>query len=258
MVKRLSRQITKEFGKITESILRNRIQSKIKETQNPIQRGFTAKTSPLNSAVILEEIVRECKDSGKSVYFIFLDAKSAFDVVDHKHLMRRLYHIGVQDKHWSLIISMHQQASCVVKLAGDRSDSFTTEQGVCQGSILNAELYKVYGNPFLNRLTNSDKGMTIGTICCNSSACADDLTVGSKTEHDAQVLTSESADFSNLERYDLQVLRSVALKVTPVMKTNSDTESYEFKMDGTKIPNVCTTKHLGIKRATTISIKFPF
>ena len=57
------------------------------------------KTSPLNSALILEEIVREYKDSGESVYFIFLGAKSAFDVVDHKHLMRHLYHIGVQDKH---------------------------------------------------------------------------------------------------------------------------------------------------------------
>ena len=100
-------------GKIIESILRNRIQPKIEETQSPSQSGFM--TSPLNSALILEEIVKECKDSGESVHFIFFDAKSAFDVVDHKHLMRRLYHIGVQDKHWSLISSMHQQATNVVK-----------------------------------------------------------------------------------------------------------------------------------------------
>ena len=89
--------------------------------------------------------------------------------------------------------------------------------------ILSVDLYKVYGNPLLNRLTDSGVGMTIGTVCCNSSACADDLTVGSKTESGAQVLASESNDFATLERYELQAVKSVALKVTPVTKADSDT-----------------------------------
>jgi hypothetical protein len=38
---------------------------------------------------------------------VLLDAKSAFDVVIHSHLMRRVYHAGIQDKHWSLINGMH-------------------------------------------------------------------------------------------------------------------------------------------------------
>ena len=225
----------------------------INETQNPSQRGFTAKTSPLNSALIVEETIRECKDTGESVHLIFLDAKSAFDVVDHKHLMRRLYHIGVHDRHWTLINSMHHQAESVVKWAGDRSDPFEIGQGVRQGGILSADLYKVYGNPLLNRLTDSGVGMTIGTVCCNASACADDLTVGSKTESGAQVLASVSNDFANLERYELQAVKSVALKVTPVTKTDSVTEKHEFELDGIKMPNVTTTTHLGMKRSTTIT-----
>jgi hypothetical protein len=48
---------------------------------------------------------------------VLLDAKSAFDVVIHSHLIRRVYHAGIQDKHWSLINSMHQKASSSVKLA---------------------------------------------------------------------------------------------------------------------------------------------
>ena len=55
------------IGKVIEAILRNRIQSIINETRNPNQRGFTAKTSPLNSALIVEETIRECKDSCESV-----------------------------------------------------------------------------------------------------------------------------------------------------------------------------------------------
>ena len=54
--------------------------------------------------------------------------------------------------------------------------------------------------------------MTIGNVCCNSCACADDLTVVSKTENGAR----ESNDFANLECYELETVKSVGLKVTPV------------------------------------------
>ena len=37
------------------------------------------------------------------------------------------------------------------------------------------------------------------------------------------------------------------------MKSNGDTEFYEFEMGDTKTPNDSSTTHLGIKRATTIS-----
>ena len=38
------------IGKVIEAILRNRIQPMINDTQNPCQRAFTSKKSPLNSA----------------------------------------------------------------------------------------------------------------------------------------------------------------------------------------------------------------
>ena len=67
------------------------------------------------------------------------------------------------------------------------------------------------------------------------------------------MLASVSNDFANLERYELQAVKSVALKVTPVTKTDSVTEKHEFELDGIKMPNVTTTTHLGMKRSTTIT-----
>ena len=67
------------------------------------------------------------------------------------------------------------------------------------------------------------------------------------------MLASVSNDLANLERYELQAVKSVALKVTPVTKTDSVTEKHEFEQDGIKMPNVTTTTHLGIKRSTTIT-----
>ena len=64
--------------------------------QNSLQSGFTKHSSPMNCSLIVEETIREYKDLRKPVYIAFLDAKSAFDVVSHDSLLRKLFHAGVE------------------------------------------------------------------------------------------------------------------------------------------------------------------
>ena len=100
--------------KIIEVIIKERIRTKCGEAQNLLQRGFTQNASPMNAALIgLEEFLRDSKDRNIFAHLILLDVKSAFDVVNHEHLLRRLYHIGIQDRHWSLTSSLHQLGSVV-------------------------------------------------------------------------------------------------------------------------------------------------
>ena len=102
--------VTPRISKLLESIIKKRIQPFIEQTQNPLQRGFTKGSSPMNCSLILEELIRELKDMKKDVFIAFLDAQSAFDVVDHASLMRRLFHIGVDGALWNLIYSLHSNA----------------------------------------------------------------------------------------------------------------------------------------------------
>ena len=203
--------------------------------QSEIQRGFTAGVSPLNAALILEEVTREYKDQGDPVYLIFLEAKSTFDVVDHTHLMRQLYHTGVDNTHWSLVDDMHQNASSIVKWAGDHSDPFEVNQGVRQGGILSADLYKIHINPALERLKNSGVGYRIGDIFCGATACADDRTVGSKDPNGGQVMLSESEDFSTLGRFDYQPVKSVTVTVQPSSSSTSNSTEPDFELNCTKL-----------------------
>ena len=83
--------------KIIEAILKERISPHCDRAQNPYQCGFTRNASPMNAGLIVEEFLRESKDNNLTAHLILLDAKSAFDVVDHAHMLRRLFHIGVQD-----------------------------------------------------------------------------------------------------------------------------------------------------------------
>ena len=122
--------------KIVEILLRNRIQSIIEKVQSNLQRGFTRHSSPMNCSLILEEVIREYKNQRKPLYVAFLDVKSAFDVVSHDSLLRKLFHIGVEGTNWTLIHSLHQGAESVIKWKGAYSETFEVHQGVRQGGYL--------------------------------------------------------------------------------------------------------------------------
>ena len=69
----------------------------------------------MNTALILEEFIRDRRDLGAPAYIVFLDAKAAFDAVSHQSLMRKLFYIGVEGNLWTLVNSLHQDAQSAVK-----------------------------------------------------------------------------------------------------------------------------------------------
>ena len=84
--------ITPTISKILESIIREMIQPIITENKKSVTEG----SSPMNCSLILEEYIRNNKDSKLPTYIAFLDAKSAFDVVSHTSLLRKIYHIRLK------------------------------------------------------------------------------------------------------------------------------------------------------------------
>ena len=72
-------------------------------------------------------------------------------------------------------------------------------QRVQQGGILSTDLYKLYVNPLLDRLTSSNIGLKIGNVVCNTSACVDDIALMSRNEVDMQIQINMSNDFAGME-----------------------------------------------------------
>ena len=238
------------FEKIIEYILKERTYKLLERSQSTFQRGFTKHTSPLHASLIVEEVARESKDTSTDCNFIMLDAKAAFDVVCHNHLLRRLYHSGVTDIHWNLIQSLHTNSTSVVKWQGKRSDPFQVFQGVKQGGIASTDFYKSYVNPLLLRLENTNLGAHIGNINCCSSACADDVTINAADDNDTQVLISIAEDFAKAERYLLQPKKTEAVHFT----SKRDVAYKEnFQLYDCPINSVESSTHLGVKRSTSLS-----
>ena len=105
------------------------------------KRCFTHNASPMNVVFAVEEFLRDSNDRNIPALVMMLDAKLAFDVVNREHFLRHLYRIGIQDRHWSLISSLHQEDSSVIKWSGQMSLSFRVEQCVGQEDIISTDLY---------------------------------------------------------------------------------------------------------------------
>lgn len=58
--------------KIIEAILKVDLRNGKFYIQSPLQRGFTENASPLNAAIVLEEVYREYKDEDLPVFFGFV------------------------------------------------------------------------------------------------------------------------------------------------------------------------------------------
>ena len=75
--------------------------------------------------------------------------------------------------------------------------------------------YKIYVNPLLDRLNKTGLGAKVRDIICNTNACADDVTINTYSDQDAQILIDIAADFTNLERYELQPSKTNIFRIKP-------------------------------------------
>ena len=133
-----------------EKIIKIRENPTMMEIQNPLQRGFTENSAPLLCELFIEEYERENKDLNSPTYIGLLDGNSAFDVVVHANIIRRLFQIGFSKQSITLIKNLYTNANSCIKLKNQLTKSMISiEQRVRQCGALSADLYKVYVNPLM-------------------------------------------------------------------------------------------------------------
>jgi hypothetical protein len=92
--------------------------------------------------------------------------------------------------------------------------------------------------------------MKIGNIQCAALACADDISINSTNLEKAQILLNIAYDYSCKEHYKLQPQQSVVIYMSSQKKRGKSTP-IQLQLNGTNLPNVEKTAHLGIKRSKT-------
>ncbi|XP_063447072.1 uncharacterized protein LOC134726592 [Mytilus trossulus] len=163
--------VTNCFSTLIESIPNDRIEPKLLPQQSKLQRGFTEKSSSLNSAFIVIQSADFYKEILAQLVLLTLDAQKAFDKLDHEILFNKLYHDGITGNIWILLRNMYKNVAVKVKWDNTLSDQFIQRQGVRQGAKRSTILYKRYNNNRLDALDRADIGAKIGNISVVAPTC---------------------------------------------------------------------------------------
>ena len=123
------------------------------------------------------------------------------------------------------------------------------QQGVRQGGILSTDFYKVLNDGLLDRLTIAKYATRIGPVICVAPACADDSVVAADCPEVLQSLLDIGVDYSKIERYILQPVKSVVIETLNKLRRSREKSNNPWDLDGDNMPTVDKIMHVGICRS---------
>ena len=238
-------RVTVLFGRLLDEYTRPRFISITRPLQNINQYGFTENVTYLMAALQRHECEKFCIDMKKTFLGCSLDGESAFEVVNRDIQQRELYVAGESGQYWLASHHAYQNSKTRIKMKGQLSQPFEETLGVKQGHVRSSDNYKVYINPLLDTLEESQLGIWIGPVNVSSSDCADDVYLISDDQTRLQCLLDIASHYG--QRYRIKYGASKT-KIT-VVGSEIDKEYFcdtkPWKMDGATVEIVEDNEHLG-------------
>ena len=205
------------------------------------------------AALLLTECIQYSLFSLRQpVFVLYLDARSAFDVVQKELLLKNLYSVQPFDQSFLYLNNRLSSRTTYVDYNGCLMGPIQDEQGLEQGGISLSELYKIFGKEQLDLAQKSCLGVRMGNIVVSSVGQADDTALISNDIHHLFYLLELTNVYCSKSEAKL-CAEKTKLQVYSPKKTsfvNSDELLNPIKIEGVSIPFSTTAEHVGIVRST--------
>ncbi len=136
-----------------------------------------------------------CNKNNIDAMLISLDAKKAFDSVDHKYIEETLIAYGFGPGFIRIFKTLYRNITARILINGFASKSIKIERGVKQGEALSCAIFIICINPLLRNLNNNRRVQEVKLLRKNATneeinyigaAYADDISVIGKKSNDCK------------------------------------------------------------------------
>lgn len=142
---------------------------------NDLQFGFKQKLGCSHAIFALRQCVEYFVSRGSTVFMAALDARKAFDRVNHIKLFHLMCDAGIPVHIIRLLMNWYSKILIVVKWNGSYSSFCSLKSGVRQGGVLSPILFNIYINYVISSLSLSDLGCHINGVYIGCLVYADDI-----------------------------------------------------------------------------------
>lgn len=230
--------------KILEKVIYSQVERHVREKDvlSKFQSGFREKYSCETALQCVVSEWKECRDRGETVVVVFLDLKRAFETIDRKILIDKLYAYGIRGNCLEWLRSYIEDRKQKVLWGNKESVLREIKVGVPQGSVLGPLLFALYMNDIGDCLK-----------LCKYHCFADDTVIyveGKNVEELVEVVNGELKDLN--EWLSVNELK-LNIKKTKAMCISNDGEYRRMvdsrsmvTIDGEQVEFVKVIKYLGI------------
>jgi len=205
-----------------------------------------------------------CQRNNIESVLISLDAKKAFDSVDHEYIGRTLKEYGFGKKFILTFRTLYRDLTSRVMINGFKGEAFNIERGVKQGDALSCAIFIICIDPLLRNLNKSSKIEEISIRRNNkvkkmgykAAAYADDISVICKNNPESiqQVFT----EYERLTRRSGLELNADKTEILMLNKKQGESVTFRYLRSTIKIKTVEKMKICGLIYATDLNEEYEF
>ena len=204
------------------------------------------------AALLLTETIQSSLYTDKQPLFaLFVDARSAYDVVLRKIFVNNLFHCGTEGHSLLYINNRLETRTTVVEWDKQLMGPIMDERGFEQGGASSGDYYKIYGKEQLTSAQSSGLGVRLGKQTISAIGLADDTVLVANCLHSLFNLFKLCLTFCSKYHVELCIDKTKLVAIsTPAMTSTVEyaklTSPLSFQ--DKKIPFSHTAEHVGILR----------